>query len=346
MTAPPPRPRIDLLAVGLAAAIAAAWCGYQLWLQNARIEALTQAANARDADLEAILAEVNRIQIEQSTGQEGPQALLTRLKTYAPLLVSAKTAQPDFEMAKTEMDAVLRAFARMGDTAWKPILARMDELKGDKNFDELKWLLEAAVRVDKQPGLEIVKEVLLGTRFPAPRLRWYAARMLIDLDKPVAQAALRQILITESSRGLDPERAAAHNATLIDQAAFASTGFHNFIQYYVLSEDPKLDETLLMVLGRTEHDIATLRECIKVLGSRGCERAVEPIKKLYLRPPGAQQDPIFQTYCLAAIAAIEGEKARPYFEEMLPKATTEKVANHIKDVLSKPIEKASGKPSR
>jgi hypothetical protein len=222
----------------------------------------------------------------------------------------------------------------------------MDELKGDKNFDELKWLLEAAVRVDKPAGLEIVKEVLLGTRFPAPRLRWYAARMMIDFDKPVAQAALRQILTTESSRGMDPERAAAQNATIIDQAAFASTGFSNFVQYYVLSEDPKLDETLLMVLGRTEHDVATLQECVKVLGSRGCERAAEPIKKLYLRPPGAQENPIFLTYCLTAIAAIEGEKARPFFEEMLAKATTEKVANHLKDLLSKPIEKANGKPSR
>jgi len=346
MTAPPPRPRFDLLAVGLVAALAAGLCGYQVFLQNAKIDALTQAANARQADLQEILGEINRIRIEQTTGQEGPQALLTRLKTYAPLLVSAKTAQPDFEMAKKEMDAVLRAFATMGDTAWKPIVARMDELRGDKNFDELKWLLEAAVRVDKPAGLEIVKEVLLGTRFPAPRLRWYAARMLIDLDKPVAQAALRQILATESSRGMDPERAAAHNATLIDQAAFASTGFHNFIQYYVLSEDPKLDETLLMVLGRTEHDLATLRECIKVLGSRGCERATEPIKKLYLRPPGAQQDPIFQSYCLSAIAAIEGEKARPYFEEMLTKAETEKVANHLKELLSKAIEKAGSKPSR
>ena len=335
MTEPSPRPHSTFLAVGIVAALAAGAWGYQLYDQNQKIAALTLAANAREADFKLILGEVSRLRIEQSTGQQGPQALLTKLKTYAPLLTSARTTDPDFEMAKKEMDAVLRAFATTGDTAWKPITSRMDELKGDKNFDELKWLLEAAVRVDKPAGVEICKAVLLGTRFPAPRLRWYAARMLIDLDKPVAQATLRQILTTESSRGMDPERAAAHKATIIDPAAFASNGFSNFVQLYVHSEDPKMDETLLMVLGRTEHDMNTIQDCVKVLGSRRCASAAEPIKKLFLRPPGAQENPIFLNYCLDALDAILGKQARPFFEEMLAKATSEVVANKLKALLSK-----------
>jgi len=331
-----------VLALGvLCAAFATGACGYVLYQQNQKIEVLAAAVNAREADLKLMLGEITRIRLEQTTGQQGPQALLSRLKTYAPLLASAMTAQPDYAMARKEMDAVLRAFAAMGEQAWPPIVARMDELKGDKDFEELKWLLEAAVRVDKPAALLIVKAVLEGTKFPAPRLRWYAARILIDLDKPVAQTTLRRIMTTESFRGIDMERAAAYGRSIIDPAAIAQNGFSNFVQYYVLSEDPQIDETLLMVIGRAGHDMSTIQECIEHLGKRGCARAAEPIRKLFLHPPGAQQEPIFQTKCLDAIAAIEGEKARPFFEAELPKATTEKVANHLKSLLSKPIEKAT-----
>jgi hypothetical protein len=337
MSAPtPPSGSSSRLALALASAatLAAAAAGYLLFDLGRRIDALGAQVAQRDQQIQNIHGEVTRLRLEQSAGVQGPSALLAKLKTYAPLLVSARTTQPDFESAKKEMDAVLRAFATMGDAAWGPLEERMKDLKGDKNFDELKWLLEAAVRVDQKRGLDIVQAVLRGTKFPAPRLRWYAARMLIDLDKPVAQAILRQILSTESSRGINPERAAAYGATIPDPAAFATTGFHNFVNYYVLTEDPQMDSTLLMVMGRSEHDTVTVQTCVEVLGKRRCAAAVDPIQKLFQNPPGMVENPIFQTKCLDALLEIQGKQAaRPFFEAMLAKTTNETVANNLKEKL-------------
>jgi len=64
-------------------------------------------------------------------------------------------------------------------------------------------------------------------------------------------------------------------------------------------------------------------------------RAAEPIRKLFLHPPGGREEPLFQAKCLDAIDAIEGQKARPFFEEMLGKATSETVANRLKNLLNK-----------
>jgi len=341
MTEPAPRSSSTplLVAVGVGAVLAAGACGWLLYQHNQKIDALAAAVHSRDADLKQMLGEVTRLRIEQTTGVQGPQALLTRLKTYAPLLTNATTTQPDFLMAQKEMDAVLRAFATLGEDGLKPVLARLAELKPGKDFDELKWLLEAAARVDEKAGSALFREVLLGAKFPSPRLRWYAASRLIVYDKPVAQVTLRQILTSESFRGIDMERAGAYGTSIPDPAAFSQTGFANFVQWYVLSEDPQIDDTLLMVIGRAGHDLQTIQECIEHLGKRGCERAAEPIKKLFLQPPGAQENPLFQSKCLVAIAAIEGEQARPFFEAMLGKATSETVSNLLKNLLSKPIEK-------
>lgn len=338
----PSAPRL-LLLVALCAVTSAALSGYQISSSRQEFARLGAELAARDSQLQLILGEVTRLRIEQSTGRQGPAALIEKLQTYAPLLASSRTTQPDYESARKEMDAVLRAFASLGHEAWQPLVARMDGLRGDQDFDQLKWLLEAATRIDKPAATTIVKLVLQGLKFPAPRLRWYAARMLIDLDKPVAQAALRQILLTESGRGINLERAAAYGATVPDQAAYATTGFHNFIQYYVLSEDPQLEQTLLMLLGRTEHDTITLQECIEALGQRESAAAVEPIQKLFSQPPGQVANPLFLVKCLDALASIQGEAARPFFEQALPKANTELVANHLKRLLGKPIQKGAMK---
>lgn len=342
-TNPSPSTHRLLLLVAACAAASAALSGYLILSSRQEFARLGGALAARDSQLEQILAEVTRLRIEQSTGRQGPAALLEKLQTYAPLLANSRTTQPDYENARKEMNAVLRAFASLGQEAWQPIVARMEGLRGDRDFDELKWLIEAATRVDKPAATTIVKQVLQGLKFPAPRLRWYAARLLVELDKPLAQSALRQILLTESGRGINLERAAAYGATVPDQAAYATTGFNNFIQYYVLSEDPQLEQTLLMLLGRTEHDTVTLQECIEVLGQRETAAAVEPIQKLFHHPPSQVENPLFLVKCLDSLASIQGEAARPFFEQALPKANTEMVANHLKRLLGKPIQKGAMK---
>ncbi|HZN38791.1 MAG TPA: hypothetical protein VFD82_08300 [Planctomycetota bacterium] len=314
----------------VAAALLLGLVGVTAWLA-CRVQALTTANAAMRSSLDEVLGEVTRIRIEQSTEMKGPKALLEKLRTYAPLVASSRTTDPDFKAAHKEIQAVLRAFQSIGEDAWAPIMGRLGELRGDKDFDEVRWLLEAAVRVDPKESKPILQQVLLGRYLPSPRLRLQAARMLIDLDKPLAQTLLRQILVTEFHNGMNPDR--APHAEVPDRAALAQQGFNNFVLWYLRSEDPQIDDTLLMVLGRTEHDVMTIQDCVKALGERRCARAVEPIQKLFKNPP--QQNPLLLYYCADAVHKIQGDAARPWLEEAMRTTNVQSVADHIKQLLGK-----------
>ncbi len=325
------------LVLGAIATAGVLWIGFEMRSQNARLARLEEQAAARAGAVDEILGEVTRMRLEQRADGRGPSALLEMLKTYAPILVSARYAEPDYQFARDQMQRILRAFETVGEDAWQPVIDRIAALDASKNFDELKWLLEAALRIDEKPAVELVHQVVLGQKLPAPRLRWYAADLLLRHDRRLAQRTLRQILLTESSRGVNPERAAAYGLPIPDMAATATTGFHNFVLKYVQSEDDEIDDTLLMVMGRTEHDLMTVQTCVKELGARNCARAAPLIRELYQRPPGHSHNPLFQVRCLDAIAAIEGESARPFFEDMLEKATTETVAKHLERLLGRSV---------
>ncbi|MCA8963661.1 MAG: hypothetical protein H6838_20625 [Planctomycetes bacterium] len=305
------------------------------WRQSEQLQRLADAEAASHKQLEDIYAEITRIRLEQRSDQKGPEGLLAKLRAYAPMLVSARTTAPDYKNAQEEMEAILRAFETMGHDAWPFIRGRIGELKADKNFDELKWLLEAAVRVDPKAGSELLKQVLQGTLLPSARLRWLAADRLIAHDKPLAQQLLRQILETESARGVNLERAAAYNLPIPDQTAGSASGFFNFVVHYIRSEDPKMEDTLLMVIGRTEHDSPTLKECVEELGRIKSQKAIEPIERLFKNPPGRVEDPIFLNKCLDALDSIQGAAAVPFFEEALKAASTESVAKHANALLAK-----------
>src|SRR5688572_22612103 len=220
-----------VIPVVLASTLLVGLLGSTVWL-IVRVEALKSANAAMGASLDRVLGEVTRMRLEQSAGIQGPQGLLAKLRTYAPLIASSRTTQPDYQSAKKEMDAILLAFASAGQDAWAPIMARLEELHGDKDFDEVRWLLRAAVRVDPKASKPLLQEVLLGRRLPSPRLRWQAAELLIDLDQPLAQKLLRQILVAETHRGVDPNRAQAYNGEIPDKAAMATQGFFNFVLWY------------------------------------------------------------------------------------------------------------------
>jgi len=311
--------------------------GYQTLDQNARIAQLEGELTKRNTAIDEILGEVTRMRLEQTASAKGPAGLLEKLATYSPMLSSASVTEPDYQSARSEMNAILRAFETIGDDAWKPVRDRIEALDPSKNYDELKWLLEAAVAVNEKAGIDLARTVLLGLEKPSPRLRWYAADLLLRERKQLAQVALRQILLTESSRGINHERAMAYGAALPDPAAFATTGFHNFVTKYTRSDDAKMADTLLMVIGRSEHDLITVQECIEALGKLECERAVNAIEKLYRNPPGFSHNPLFQIRCIDALVNIQGEAARPFLEEVLPKATTDTVAKHLSRILAKPI---------
>jgi hypothetical protein len=332
---PAPARRASALLVVLLPTVGLLAAGAACWRLAQRVDALTEASARQDGSLQQVLGELTRLRIEQNVGKAGPEALLERLRTYAPLVADARAAQPDYQKARKEIDAVLRAFATIGKDAWQPIQAQLAKLSPDKDHEEIKQLLRASVVVDRDAGVQQLKRVLLGQTLPSPRLRWFAAQAMIEHDRPLAQATLRQVLLTESSTGFNPEYAAMYpGATVPDRAALSQSGFMNFVLHYVRSEDPQQEQTLLQVIGRTGHDVRTLQECVKALGEAGSVRAVPVIENLYSDPPLQQQDPLFMNHCLQALADIQGAGAKPFLEKALPNAPTDIVARKIQSLLA------------
>lgn len=322
-----------LLTIALIGAIG--FAGYA-WLQTETVLASQDVQLKKvDETLEKMLGEITRMRLEQTSEGQGPAALLEKLKVYAPLTADARTAEPDFKNALLELKAIVRAFESCGNDAWKPVTSRLREADAKKDFNEIKWLMEIAIRLDAKAGKQIAKEVLQGHRLPYPRLRWWAADLLLSHDKPLAGQLLRQILMTESSRGVNLNRAQVAGIQVPGQAAYATTGFNNFVQRYIRSEDIKLEETLTLLLTRIEHDAITVQECIKELGKRKSRPALASIKKVYDNPPLEQQNPLFLNICVNAVDQIEGEASIAWLEEKLKTAPTDAVANVIQTVLDK-----------
>jgi hypothetical protein len=320
-------------ALGFAALAAAAFAAgaFALWHLARRVGDLTARAATNEAVLQEILGEVTRLRLERSASALGPAGLLEKLRTYAPLVASSRVPEPDYRAAKHEIDAILRAFKAIGEDAWSPITQRLREVSPEQDFDEARYLMRAAVAVDEKAGKEIVRDVLAGTRLPSPRLRWEAARLMTEIDRPLAQQMLRHIMRTESSRGLDPNRPG--NVPVPDPAALSATGFYNYVDLYVRTDDPQIDETLLMVLGRVEHDITTVQYCVKALGDRRYGPAVGAIEKLYRNPPNNVENPLFLTHCLTALNEIQGAGARPFLEEAMRTTTNKSIAAHCQRLL-------------
>lgn len=327
----PTRARSPLL-LSLVLLLALGGTGYLSFRLERRLATLEERAETNQAVLTEIHGEVTRVRLEQRAEALGPAGLLAKLRTYAPLVSSARTPEPDFQVAKKEIDSILRAFGTIGQDAWQPVVERLAQLSADKDYDEARYLIRAAMRIDPRAGKEIAKDVLAGARLPSPKMRWDAARILLEADRPLAQQMLRRIVSTESSRGVNPDRVGA-GSPMPDLAAMSSSGFHNFIGLYVQSEDPELEDTLLMVMVRAEHDLMTVQECVKVLGERRCVRAVPTIEKLYRDPPNRVENPLFQMHCLTALQQIQGAEARPFLEEAMRTATSKNISQHCKMLL-------------
>jgi len=314
---------------------AVAFTAYQSWSNGRQIQEQRELLATSERTVAELLGEVTRLRIEQSADGMGAPALIERLQHYAPMVSDSRVTEPDYQNAKKEIVAILRAFEALGsDEAWRPLVARLEVADPRKDFEEVKWLLEAAVRIDLSAGKQIVKEVMLGLRLPNPRLRWFACRVMTERDIQLARQLMRQILLTESSRGINTDRAATHGMAIPDKAAYAVTGFNNFVTRYLQTNDPKTEDTLIQLLNRVEHDQITIQECVKELGRRKSKRAVKQIKRLYDHPPLAQQNPLFFGHVIDAVATIEGKDSIEWLEARLPNAATDIVAARIQNALN------------
>jgi hypothetical protein len=308
------------------AVVLAALCVAVLDLRS-KVGQLEERTLAASATLDKVLGEVTRARIEQSANGQGINALMEKIAAYAPILTEANVAKPDYDAAKREMDAVLRAVQSLGADAFAPLQARLLKADAQKDYELQKLLLDAALRADPEHGKQLAVKLIEGFHrdVPAsPQLRWYAGYKLVEVDQALARQTLRAMLGYESSRGIDPNHAPAGWTPGLTNN---SNGFHNFIGIYLRCADPQAEETLLMVLGRVEHDMITLQECITALGDMKSKPAAQAIERLYRNPPSF--NPMFQCRCLDALASILGKDACPLFSEELKHQTQDLVVKRL-----------------
>ena len=266
----------------------------------------------------------------------GVQALLDQMRHWAPMLQNASTPAATVPTIEKRMHEILDAMVALGPDAFAAVQQAL--LQTDTHQDELaKWLLRAAQRVDPARAEELLVRVIQRDQITvSPRLRMIAADQLIALDKERAGAVLRQILRQESHTGLVPSRLSVDQADVIPAGmAQATPEFFNFIDRYVSTGDPEVEATLLMILGRPEHDTLTVQSTVKALGALRAKAAVDRIQQLFEKPVGAVDNPLFRNHCLEALAQIQGKEACAFFDAALTKEQNALVANKLKDLIKR-----------
>ncbi len=289
--------RSGLLAIALLVAVAgASWFALsRIGTLERRIDDLSAQVSHLDATIGEATATLKLIRLEADSKGKGIDAILDQLRAWSPELAKASTPDPRARWIENRLGEALDAIAAIGPSAYDPIVAALTaESKRKSPDDELrKWLLRAAARADEARGEQLYVDVLRGTRLqPSPRLRFLAYDDLAKLDKPLAADTLAQILQVESAQGITrqvPPELAKDYERVIGTNQFPQ--FFNFIGRFARSGHPDVENILLMLLGRHEHDRMTYQECIKELGDLHSKAALKRIEELYDDPPGREYQP-------------------------------------------------------
>ncbi|MEM7202005.1 MAG: hypothetical protein AAF628_17185 [Planctomycetota bacterium] len=330
--------RADALMLGalvlLAAALAAGYLDLRRNLTELRTEvgALRASASTQQSTLRLL-----RYEQRSKTGL-GMEALLSQLAFWGEQFHMATTPAVERDAVKEHLLAVIDGMGALpAGQAW-PRLERAFTESAEQDLQR-EWLLRAMEEIDAKAAAEHLERAVRGRSFEvSPRVRLFAARSLSRLDPTRAAAALREVLQTETSRGLDlkriPPNLLAEHPDLQDWFP-VYPGFWNFVDVYVATGDADTEGTLMMMLGRrNEHDLLTLQACVKALGKLGSHSAVKAIKDLFERPP-PQHHPMFRNHCLDALAAIEGAAAQPYLQEALQREQGNTIRGKLTDLLKK-----------
>ena len=187
------------------------------------------------------------------------------------------------------------------------------------NDEVRRWLLLAARGANNARGTKLIvdtiraEKLIEGRRLAtSKRLRWMAADLLLkgrDQDKRLAGEVLHKIITTDRS---------------------GDTDLFNFVTRYQGSGHPKTEETMLMLLGRREHDRMTVQTAIKYLGQVKSEEAIEPIQRLFQHPPWRTRDnALFRGICLTVLDEIMAEEIVPFLDQADRKEKNASVRNKI-----------------
>jgi len=236
----------------------------------------------------------------------GFQALLRHLMYWAPQLQTADVARGDHDVIEAKVRGIVEGMAAQADNyplIENAYLSRGALTKDPETSDEVRrWLLLAARGADSKKGTDLIVRTIrqdLPTGVPVgQRLRWRAADILLsgrDEDKFLAGEVLYEILTSERD---------------------GDAQFFQFVTRYQATGHPKVEQTMLMLLGRREHNRMTVQKAVEYLGRIKSKDAIDPVKTLFLTPPWRTGDNhLFRTNCLEALDKIMGSGIRPFLEE-------------------------------
>jgi len=276
----------------------------------------------------------------QSKSSMGIAALLEQLRFWGPSYFQATTPGVQLPQIKERLTSILDAMEALGtDVAFPALVAEFRSTDAERDDALREWLLRAMAQVDRPKAVEFLDKAVRGYDFAvSPRLRLFAAKELVRLDKSRAAVRLAEILQRETFRGIDQQRMPPNKREEMMKIAgniTGSPGFFNLIDAYVATDDPDREQILLIVIGRTrEHDMLTIQAAVKALGQIGTERSVATLKKVFEHPP-ANFSPMFRNHCLDAIANIQGAAACDYFRKLLRQEQRQIVTGKLNDLIKR-----------
>ncbi len=311
-------------------ALALIYLAYEARQVRAELSAL-QESNATMATA----LDLYRYERSDQYGGLGVQALISHLCKWAPKLQESDPASGSYEAIEKRVQNIVQATSILGKDAYPSLESAF--LEGGPASDDAqtndevrKWLLRAAYTADPEQGLNLLTNAMRGTQFiVSARLRKFACWELLSLDKAAAGEVLHTILTTESA-SMSGTRS---NNKLLGSLSKQQPGFYDFIKPFVTTGHPKTETTLLMILGRAEHDSNTKQECVKALGELKSTKAVSKIRDLYNTQPNRKPNPIFRRHCIEALAKIQGSEACEFLQEASLKESDQGLNRRIQELL-------------
>jgi len=332
-----PRPGIPWGSmIGMAAILATMTSG-GLWVHNS----LGNRLDTMSTRIGKVEQAVQLYRFEQSIEQGlGMTALVEQIRHWAPLLGSASTPIIAIPKIKQRLDDVYSAMLAIDQKEAMDRLIREFESCEPGAEDEIAlWILRGMTRIDAPRSSDFIGRVIEGFDFRvSSRLRLMAADVLLLVDTDHAGERLHRVLERESHRGLSLDRVPPDLRSRITNGAGqipSYPGFFNFVSRYVMTGHKDIEATLMMILGRKEHDLTTVQACVKELGAMKSNLALEQIQKLFEVPPNHSDNPIFRNHCLDAISKIfgPGNKACSYFQNALRHEQSGLVQNKLKGLI-------------
>ena len=281
---------------------------------------------------------IDLLRYESTSHYEGKgfNALLDHLTYWAPQLQTSNKGTVEFYKVGDRVEAVVETMGQLRDV-FPQIEAVLQQggitAEDPATDDEIrKWLLRAAHSADPDKGRDLYANLLRAKDGSiSSRMRMIAVNALFEDDKKLTGEILHEILANENARGIQRPGAQTARSRRGQQPQF-----YNFIKYYVASEHPDVNKTLMQILDRPEHDLLTLQECTKFLGERKVRPAAKRLKELYWEQhsphAGKVPNPLFRMKILNAVAKIEGADAVEFLKEVDRKEGDTSIRNRLNEL--------------